>query len=463
MFTEGYEIYTAIDLEKQELLQQYVNDTLSVFPDTNEEGIYKMQGAAVCIDNSTGYVTAIVGGRDQNYPGYTLNRAYQSFRQSGSAVKPLNVYAPFLGLGNNPDYPVDDSPMENGPVNSDGLYLGETTIKEALAWSSNVVPWKLYQEMTPEYGLSFLRRMNFKKLGDDDDYMAASLGGFTYGVSAVEMASGFATLANDGVYREPTTIARIVDADGRVIVDNTFRATRIYDINAARMISHILQYGVEEGLASNAQIDNAIVAAKTGTTTDNKDGWIVGYSTYYTTAVWVGCDIPESMPVLTGGTFPLYIWRGFMNDIHTGLKKTEFPEYELYSDEVVEESSVTEETETEAHSTGWQGDVSAESTGGDRDATAGGDIDATAQGDVNAEITGGDVDATIEGDGNAAVKGDADATVGGDADAPIGGDMDAPTQSDIDALPGQDEDATIQGDLDADITGGDEDAAPFLE
>lgn len=456
LFTEGYKIYTSIDLEKQELLQQYVNDTLLAFPDTNEEGIYKMQGAAVCIDNATGYVTAIVGGRDQNYPGYTLNRAYQSFRQSGSSIKPLNVYAPFLGLGNNPDYPVDDSPMEGGPVNSNDLYLGQTTVKEALAWSSNVAAWKLYEEITPEYGFSFLRKMNFKKLGNDDDYMAVSLGGFTYGVSAVEMAAGFATLANDGVYREPTTVSKILNSDGKIIVDNTYRATRVYDINSARMISHILQYGVEEGLATGAQVDNAIVAVKTGTTSDNKDGWTVGYSAYYTTAVWVGCDIPESVPVLTGGTFPLYIWRDFMNDIHKGLKKVEFPEYELYSDGTEEETTSTIEEENRTEETRFPGDADSTVTGGDVDAPTGGDTDAALGGDEDAGLKG-DEDAMVKGDGDANITGgDNDAQLGGDADGSIQGDRNAPVGGDKDATLGGDTDATIQGDADANL-GGDTD------
>lgn len=103
LFTGGYRIYTAIDMDKENLLQQIVDDKMRGFTDVNDEGIYKTQAAAVCIDNSTGLVTAIVGGRSQNYNGYTLNRAYQSFRQPGSSIKPVNVYAPYLMSGHTPD------------------------------------------------------------------------------------------------------------------------------------------------------------------------------------------------------------------------------------------------------------------------------------------------------------------------------------------------------------------------
>src|SRR5690606_23775838 len=103
LFRGGYRIYTSIDMKKQEMLQESVNKVLDKFTEVNEEGIYKLQGAAVCIDNDNGRVVAIVGGRDQEVQGYTLNRAYQSFRQPGSAIKPLIVYTPAFERGYTPD------------------------------------------------------------------------------------------------------------------------------------------------------------------------------------------------------------------------------------------------------------------------------------------------------------------------------------------------------------------------
>lgn len=158
LFTGGYRIYTAIDMDKQQLLMDSLDAALAWNTETNDEGVYKLQASAVCIDNAAGYVTAIVGGRNQGLPGYTLNRAYQSFRQPGSAIKPLVVYAPYLGLGHNPDELIDDSPMEGGPENFENRYPGEETLQEALAWSSNVAAWKLFEQITPEYGMSFVKR-----------------------------------------------------------------------------------------------------------------------------------------------------------------------------------------------------------------------------------------------------------------------------------------------------------------
>ena len=450
LFTGGYRIYTAIDMEKQELLMSSVDEVLAWSTEKNDEGVYKLQASAVCIDNATGYVTAIVGGRNQGLPGYTLNRAYQSFRQPGSAIKPLVVYAPYLGTGHNPDELIDDSPMEGGPENFEGRYPGEATLTEALAWSSNVAAWKLFEQLTPEYGMSFVKKMHFRKIGEDEHYMAACLGGWSYGTSSLEMASAYAALANDGIYREPTAVMRITDSKGRLIVDNGGSDTAVYDKNAARMVSKMLQYGVEQGIATGARLDDAIVAVKTGTTTDNKDGWTVGYSAYYTTAVWVGCDIPKKMTDLTGGTYPMTIWKSFMHEIHDGLELAEFPDYTEYgsknssadnngsdngNNENSSDSDNTQETTLsieeilesmgdKSYEGGEGGDTNSTTAGGDTNAGGGakGDASSTTQGgDANSTIRGGDTNAGGE------AKGDANSTTqGGDANSTIrGGDTNA--------------------------------------
>ena len=115
---------------------------------------------------------AIVGGRSQNLKaGYTLNRAYQSYRQSGSAIKPLSVYMPYLMRGKTADSIVVDEPIEGGPVNSDGGYWGEMTVRDAVKFSKNTIAWKIYQEITPRAGAAYLLNMDFKKVWYDKDYM----------------------------------------------------------------------------------------------------------------------------------------------------------------------------------------------------------------------------------------------------------------------------------------------------
>lgn len=329
IYSKGYNIYTSIDLSKQAKLQKIVNEKLKEFKDKKDDGVYNMQGAAVCIDNSTGKVTAIVGGRSQAASAYGINRAYQSFRQPGSCFKPILVYASAFEKGYTPDSEVVDEKIENGPENSNGTYLGKITIRSAIENSVNTVAWNLYGELDTHYCLSHLIKMNFKKISYEDDNLAASLGGVAYGVSPLEMAAAYAALENDGIYRNPTCIVKITDVYNNEIINFDGEKKAVYDVNAARMVTDCLKGVLVDGTAKGFALDNITCAGKTGTTNDKKDGWFVGYSPYYTTAVWVGADIPVSIENLKGNTYPLVIWHEFMEQIHKGLKDKEFAEYRV--------------------------------------------------------------------------------------------------------------------------------------
>ena len=154
LFTAGLRIYTSIDLNTQNLLQSSIDEKLAEFTDVSDEGIYALQSAGVCIDNETGMTKAIVGGRSQEVTGYTLNRAFQSFRQPGSSIKPLIVYLPALKMGYTPDSVVIDEKAEDGPENASGNYSGEITLRQAVAASKNTIAWQLYTEITPDKGMS---------------------------------------------------------------------------------------------------------------------------------------------------------------------------------------------------------------------------------------------------------------------------------------------------------------------
>ena len=155
--------------------------------------------------------------------------------------------------------------------------------------------------------------MGFAKIVDSDYYPAASLGGLTNGVTTVEMASAFAAIENDGVFREPTCISKITDSEGKTIVNNkkNRKEKHVYKQNAARMMTSILQGVLVSGTARGNALDNMSCAGKTGTTSDKKDGWFCGYTPYYTTTVWVGYDNPKTLYDLYGNTYPLRIWREF--------------------------------------------------------------------------------------------------------------------------------------------------------
>lgn len=325
LFTGGYRIYTSLDLDAQRQLQVSVDEVLAGFGEKSDEGIYELQGAAVCIDNTTGMVRAIIGGRSQDdVEGYTLNRAFQSFRQPGSAIKPLIVYTPALERGYTPDTTVVDEPIADGPVNGDGTYSGAMSLRQAVARSKNTIAWKIFEELTPEVGISYLEAMSFSNLDENDKRLPASIGGFTNGVSPLEMAKGYATIKNDGGYRNPTCIMKITDADGEMIYQADQTASVIYKENACRQMTDMLQTVITSGTGRGYSLGTMPCAGKTGTTNDNKDGWFVGYTPYYTTSVWVGYDIPKEVPGLGGGTYPGKIWHSFMSWLHEGLEPVDF-------------------------------------------------------------------------------------------------------------------------------------------
>lgn len=324
LYTAGYQVYTSLDLNLQQELQQAVDEKLGQFTEVNEEGVYKLQASAVCIDNETGYVKAIVGGRSQEFFGYTLNRAYQSFRQPGSAIKPLIVYTPLFEQSYTPDTLVVDEPIENGPKNANGAYLGQVTLRYAVEHSINTIAWKLFDELSPITGLSYLKKMDFSHLDKEDYRLSTALGGFTHGVSALEMAAAYSALENDGIYRKPTCIEKILDSNGNEIYVSNQAGTEVYRQNAARQMTDVLKGVITNGTAKGLGLGEMPSAGKTGTTNDKKDGWFVGYTRYYTTSVWVGYDMPQKMKDLKGASYPGHIWQSFMEKVHEDLAPLDF-------------------------------------------------------------------------------------------------------------------------------------------
>lgn len=328
LFISGYRIYTSIDMEKQKLLQKSVDSTLKDFKEVNGEGVYQLQAAAVTIDNDNGRVVAIVGGRSQKLEGYTFNRGYQSYRQPGSSIKPLIVYTPSFERGYTPASIVVDEEFEDGPVNSDKRFDGKMKLQTAIERSKNTIAWKLFEELTPAAGLSYLLKMDFSKIEKRDYNPAIALGGFTVGVSPVEMASAYAALENDGIYREPTCIVKIMDSEGKEVVGENESGKQIYQENAARIMTESLTGVIKNGTAKGLGLSHTVSAGKTGTTNDKKDGWFVGYTPYYTTSVWVGYDMPKRLDNLAGSTYPGTIWHDFMEQIHDSSMTAAFPVYD---------------------------------------------------------------------------------------------------------------------------------------
>ena len=347
LYSGGYRIYTSIDPEKQKLLQDTVDGGLSVSSEKSKSGIYSLQGAAVTIDNSSGRVVAIVGGRSQKLKGSTLNRAYQSFRQPGSTIKPLIVYTPAFEQGYTPESMVKDEKIEGGPVNADGVFSGNMTVLDALAKSKNTVAWKLFTEISPAIGIGKLLDMGFSAIADTDYYPSAALGGFTKGVNAVEMASAYAAIENGGEFREPTCIMKMTDSSGNDIVADGFyqkgTSKYIYDENACKMMITCMEAVMIKGTGVGGKLATMPCAGKTGTTNDSKDLWFVGFTKYYTTSVWVGYDIPRSLAGLTYTATPLGIWKTYMDSINNGLPLAKLDDYKITVAPTKEDNKEAEE------------------------------------------------------------------------------------------------------------------------
>lgn len=350
LLTGGYKIKTSLDQNTQKVLQDAVDSTLAFSEEVDNNNSLVLQGAATVIDNETGNVIAIVGGRSDNESGISgeLNRAYQSHRQPGSTIKPIIVYTPALERNYTPNTMVNDSKMENGPENA-GSYSGYITLRSAIEHSKNTVAWNVFKDVTPSVGLSYAQNMNFSQIVPDDFYLSAGLGGLTYGVTTTEMASAYATLANCGVFNEPTCIVSIKKGDKEV-----YKAAlnkQVYTEKAANEIIDILKGVLVNGTAAKLGWDQTRMpaAAKTGTTNGSKDGWFCGVTPYYSIAVWVGCDKPKSQSGLWGATYPAQIWKTTMETLINELDYKDF--------RVVETAEVNDAVDEPVENAAWGSDA----------------------------------------------------------------------------------------------------------
>lgn len=321
----GFDIYTSLNSKKQKKLQSSVDSILGGFSEKQQDGRYAVQGAAVCVDNETGYITAIVGGRGKKDQ---YNRAYLAKRQPGSTIKPLLDYAPAFESGEYyPSKIMNDHPIENGPKNSGGSYRGNVSMREAIARSLNTIAYQTLYGIGVREGLSYLENMRFNSLSYvDNDNLSLSVGGFTNGVRVVDMAKGYSTLAAGGTYIERTCIRKIEQQGEGVVYTDTKTSHQVYLEDTAWLMTDCLRGTMEKpyGTGRSCALDGQIAAGKTGTTNDSKDGWFCGYTTRYTTAVWVGRDDNKSISGMYGATYAGRIWQKYMNEIHKGLEKEAF-------------------------------------------------------------------------------------------------------------------------------------------
>jgi len=322
----GYRIYTTLDQAVQNVAQTHLDDGLKTFTEKQDNGKYAMQGAVVVINNTSGNVVAVIGGRgtDDEY-----NRSYLAVRQPGSTIKPLLDYGPAFDTGEYyPSKIIDDHQWENGPQNSGGSYYGHITIREALNRSLNTVAWQVLQGIGRDAGLKYLGKLHFQTLTYIDNSVdAIAIGGFTNGTRPVDMAKGYEALANGGVYDSHTCIRSIkTDKADTELYDDEGVKEQVYSADTAYMLTDILKGTMDKsyGTGYGLDIKGQQAAGKTGTTNSNKDTWFCGYTKYYTTAVWVGYDIPRPMPGIFGSTYAGKIWHDIMTDLHDGVPEQDW-------------------------------------------------------------------------------------------------------------------------------------------
>lgn len=322
----GYKIYTSLDPAIQSKLQETVDSVLSVNKRVDKDsGKYQFQGGAVVIDNSTGLVVAVVGGRGTDDE---FNRGYQAVRQPGSSIKPILDYGPAFDTGRYyPSLKVDDKEIEDGPYNWYTGYKGKVSIRQAITESINTTAYNILMEITPEKGLEYLGKMRFSTLCDRDNVGAISLGGFTYGVTVSDMARAYYTVYNDGKFSDKSCITKIELQNVGVVMDTEPEKIQVYTEDTAYMLTSCMESAVNSGngTAKVGRLSNFASACKTGTTNSKKDGWFCGFTPYYTCAVWVGYDTPKTASDLGGSSYPGRIWAQFMQKAHEGLEPvTEF-------------------------------------------------------------------------------------------------------------------------------------------
>ena len=287
------------------------------------------QVALTVIDQTTGEVKALVGGRGDKVGNRTWNRATDTKRQPGSTFKILTCYSAALDAAGKTLASVqDDAPFQVGDKiyrNASDKFYGWTTIREAIINSYNITALKTLQEIGVNLGYEYATKFGISTLTNSDKNLGLCLGGLTYGVTNLELTAAYATIANGGEYIEPSFYTAVYDHDGNLILDNTQQTTRqVITEQTAWLLTNAMQDVLTSGTGTRAYFGNTMAqAAKTGTTTDSRDTLFAGYTPYYTCVVWGGND-DNSKQLSKNCTYTANIWREAMKRIHKDLESREF-------------------------------------------------------------------------------------------------------------------------------------------
>ncbi|MDZ5713643.1 transglycosylase domain-containing protein [Jeotgalibacillus haloalkalitolerans] len=300
----GIMIHTALDPDLQQKTVAAVNQNLPY------EGV---QGAAVLIDNVSREIVGLSGGTD--YQKYNFNRAYQAVRQPGSAIKPLLVYAPYIDTFQpflSQTVNADSFCIDNYcPENYGGVEYGDVSISRAFLLSLNTPAARLMNETGIELSFNYLNAFDFDFLEPGDQTLAAASGGFTYGMSPLELTDAYTSFI-DGSYTPAHAIRMVTDTSGNVLYEWEDKQIPVWSPQTTTKMRALLNTAAISGTGSPAYLNKPYIGIKTGTTNEWADYWTVGLTDRYTGGVWVGHDLPENMRSIETDRPAHLIWKDMM-------------------------------------------------------------------------------------------------------------------------------------------------------
>ena len=324
----GSKIYSTEDKDVQESIETECKKNTYILASKANVGATS-QASMIVMEPNTGYVLGCVGGLGEKTESRSLNRATQSTRQTGSSIKPLSVLLPGISDKVFTASTIYDDTVEEfepgfAPTDYDSE-LGKITVRRAVESSQNIPFVRMLKEITPKKSKKFLESIGITTLTDGDESLGLSLGALEKGISPLEMAGAYNTMANDGVYIEPTFYTKITEKDGSVLIKTSQKKKRVVSKQVAYILKSLLEQPVlgANGTATYCKISGIDVAAKTGTSDENYDRWLCGFTNYYTAVAWFGYDQNETVEFNRKNPAG-YIWANVMKEIHKNKNDSKF-------------------------------------------------------------------------------------------------------------------------------------------
>ncbi|MDD6212927.1 MAG: transglycosylase domain-containing protein, partial [Clostridiales bacterium] len=313
LYRGGLTIYSTQDSKLQKIAEEEINNDDYYSEDSQQSSI-------VVMDYRNGSVAAIVGGRGKKNASLVWNRATDSPRQPGSAIKVLGQYALALENGDitlgtvldDEPYTYSDGKEVN---NADGTFSGMITVRQAIVESLNIPAVKVLQQEGIKKVWKNLQILGFSHLGKEDKVESLALGGTYNGVTNLELTNAYGVIANGGILYQPKYYTKVVDQDGDILLDRTDTGTEVFTETTTSLLTSAMEDVMTEGTGVKANFEGMSLAGKSGTTTGRKDLWFVGYSPYYVCGVWCGLDEADEQG--KSDTAKL-LWRGVMERAHEG-------------------------------------------------------------------------------------------------------------------------------------------------